>query len=81
LENKAVSDWQRVHSKSHRSTKVEDTAAHKQASIDCYDETMGSSLKAGEVELPSNLSCGKYTKLSNLPRIGWRKNWQSTFKK
>lgn len=81
LENKAVSDWQRVHSKSHRSTKIEDTAAHKQASIDCYDETMGSPLKAGDVELPSNLSCGKYTKLSNLPRIGWRKNWQSTYKK
>jgi len=81
LENKAVSDWQRVHNKSHRSTKIEDIVAHKQASIDCYDETMGSPLKAGDIELPGNLSCGKYTKLSNLPRIGWRKNWQSTFKK
>ncbi|ENO76085.1 hypothetical protein B447_18583 [Thauera sp. 27] len=81
LENKAVSDWQLLHNQSHRSTKEDDEAAHQQASLGCYDQTMRTPLKAGDIELPINLSCGKYIKLSNLPRIGWRKNWQSKFKK
>lgn len=81
LENKAVSHWKLLHSQSHRSTKEHDEAAHKQASQGCYGQTMSNHLKAGDIELPSNLSCGKYIKLSNLPRIGWRNNWQSKFKK
>jgi len=81
LENKAISEWQLLHKKSHRSTKADDEAAHRQASLDCYDQTMGNPLRADDIQLPSNLSCGKYIKLSNLPRIGWRKNWQGTFKK
>ncbi|WP_193074326.1 hypothetical protein [Pseudomonas sp. FME51] len=81
LENKAVSDWKLLHNQSHRSTKEDDEAAHQQTSQACYDQTMRNSLKTGDIELPSNLSCGKYIKLSNLPRIGWRKNWQSRFEK
>ena len=81
LENSAVSDWQLLHSRSHRKTIEHDEASHLNASMDCYDQTMYSSLKTGEIELPKNLSCGKYIGLSNLPRIGWRKNWQSKFKK
>jgi len=79
LENKAVSDWQLLHNQSHRSTKEDDLEAHKQASQGCYDQTMRSPLKAGDTELPTNLSCGKYIKLSNVPRIGWRKDWRSKF--
>lgn len=81
LENKAVSDWQLLHNQSHRNIKEEDDVAHMQASQNCYDQTMCNTLKAENIELPSNLSCGKYMKLSNLPRIGWRKDWQSRFKK
>jgi hypothetical protein len=81
LENSAVSDWQLLHNRLHRKTIEEDEASHLNASMDCYDQTMCSSLKAGEIELPKNLSCGKYIKLSNLPRIGWRKNWKSKFTK
>jgi hypothetical protein len=81
LENKAVSDWQLLHNQSHRTTKEDDEAAHQQASQSCYDQTMSKPLKTDNVELPSNLSCGKYIKLSNLPRIGWRKNWKSKFEK
>ncbi|MDH0639262.1 hypothetical protein N5D52_20220, partial [Pseudomonas sp. GD03860] len=79
LENKAVSDWKLLHNQSHRNTNENNEAAHQQASQACYDQTMRNPLKAGDTELPSNLSCGKYIKLSNLPRIGWRKNWQSKF--
>jgi hypothetical protein len=81
LENRAVSDWRRLHNQSHRNIEEEDESAHLQAAKNCYDSTMCSSLKAGEIELPSNLSCGKYIKISNIPRIGWRKNWQSRFDK
>lgn len=81
LENKAVSDWRLLHNRSHRHTKEDDEVVHDQASAKCYDDTMCWPLKAGDIELPKNLSCGKYIKLSNLPRIGWRMNWQSKFKK
>lgn len=81
LEHKAVSVWQLLHNQSHRSTREEDEATHMLASQGCYDQTMRNPLKAGDIELPSNLSCGKYIKMSNLPRIGWRKNWRKTFSK
>lgn len=80
LENKAVSDWKLLHNQSHRNiTEEDDDVAHQKASQGCYDQTMRHLLKAGDMELPSNLSCGKFIKLSNLPRIGWRKNWQDKF--
>jgi hypothetical protein len=81
LENIAFSRWQLLHNQLHRSTNGDDEMMHQQASQNCYDHTMRTSLKASNIELPSNLSCGKYIKLSNLPRIGWRQNWQSKFKK
>ncbi|WP_151687665.1 hypothetical protein [Acinetobacter nosocomialis] len=79
LEHKAVSDWKLIHNQIHRINSGDDEVKHFQASLDCYYQTMRSPLKAGNVELPSNLSCGKYIKLSNLPRIGWRKDWKGKF--
>lgn len=81
LEDAAVSEWDILHKRLHRRTQEDDEPTHRSASQDCYDQTMGTSLKVGDIELPRNLICGKYIKLSNLPRIGWRKNWQSRFKK
>jgi hypothetical protein len=81
LESIAVSEWQLVHKQTHRHTDNDDELSHKNASVGCYDLTMQRSLKSGEIELPINLSCGKYIKLSNLPRIGWRNNWKNTFTK
>lgn len=80
LENKAITDWQLLHRQSHRRIKQGDENGHLQASLDCYDTTMTSSLKVSDVELPKNLSCGTYIKLSNIPLIGWRKDWQGKFK-
>lgn len=81
LENEAVSEWETIHNRLHRRTQEDDEPAHRSASQDCYDQTMCSSLEVGDIKLPRNLICGKYIKLSDLPRIGWRKNWQSKFKK
>jgi hypothetical protein len=80
LENKAVTEWQLLHNQLHRKTKQEDETTHLKVSVDCYDQTMFNPLKINNIELPKNLSCGKYIKLSNLPRIGWRKDWQGKFK-
>lgn len=79
LENKALSDWQLLHNQSHRNTPDDDEPNHLKASQHCYDKTMKKQMTAGGVEIPINLSCGKYIKLSNIPRIGWRKNWRSKF--
>ncbi|UMM07977.1 hypothetical protein MKW11_12310 [Gluconobacter frateurii] len=79
LENKAFTEWKLLHNQSHRNAIDGDEAAHQKASLGCYDQTMRNPLKAGDIELPSNLSCGKYIKLSDIPRIGWRKNWQNRF--
>lgn len=81
LENKAASEWEILHNQLHRRTQEDDESVHRSASQDCYDKTMRISLKVGDIELPRNLICGKYIKLSDLPRIGWRKNWRSKFKK
>lgn len=81
LENEAISEWEVLHSHLHRRTQVDNESVHQSVSQDCYDQTMRASLKAGNIELPRKLICGKYIKLSDLPQIGWRKNWQSKFKK
>lgn len=80
LENRAVADWTHLHRSSHRHTDEADEGSHQQAAQNCFYEAMGKALLAGRIELPSNLSRGKYIKLSDLPRIGWRKNWESKFK-
>lgn len=80
LENRAVGDWTHLHRSSHRHTDEADEGNHKQAAQNCFYDAMGKALLAGHIELPSNLSRGKYIKLSDLPRIGWRKNWESKFK-
>ncbi|WP_335996457.1 hypothetical protein [Acinetobacter pittii] len=79
LEYKAISDWRLIHNQIHRTSTSDNEDKNFQAALDCYYQTMRSSLKAGNVELPINLSCGKYIKLSNLPRIGWRKDWKGKF--
>lgn len=79
LENKAVTDWQLLHRQLHRRTNQDDENEHLRVSLDCYDKTMISPLKVNDVELPKNLSCGTYIKLSNLPRIGWRRDWKGKF--
>lgn len=81
LENMAHADWELVHSQSHRKTNTDEEAPHKDASMQCYEATMRTSLRVDGVQLPTQLSCGKLIKLSDQPRIGWRKDWESRFKK
>lgn len=80
LERKGESIWKRLHEELHRDTDMADETSHHNASRGCYDKTTKNSLKADNIELPGILSSGKFIKLSNIPRIGWRKNWQSKFK-
>lgn len=79
LENKAHSEWEVLHEQLHRQTDINDDPKHQTASQECYGKTMLATLKAGGVELPRKLICGKYIKLSNVPRIGWRKDWKNRF--
>lgn len=81
LENKAVSEWETLHNQLHRRTQEHDEPMHRYTSQDCYDQTMRISLKVGSNDLPRNLIRGKYMKLSDQLRIGWRKNWWDKFKK
>jgi hypothetical protein len=81
LENIAHADWELIHSQSHRKTNTDDEANHREASIQCYETTMRTSLRVNGIELPTQLSCGKLIKLSDQPRIGWRKDWENKFKK
>lgn len=83
LENDAVSAWKVLHNQAHRGKDYcgSDDDAHKETSLDCYDKTIQTALTADNITLPINLSCGKYMKLSNQPRIGWRKDWQKKFDK
>lgn len=83
LENDAVSTWKILHNQTHRGKNYGggDDDSHKETSLDCYEKTIQTALTADNVRLPTNLSCGKYMKLSNQPRIGWRKDWQNKFDK
>lgn len=83
LENEAVSTWKVLHNQTHRGKTYDDgeSSTHKETSLDCYEKTIQAPLAVDNVKLPINLSCGKYMKLSNQPRIGWRKDWQNKFGK
>ncbi|MCS3505414.1 hypothetical protein [Achromobacter sp. JUb104] len=81
LENEAVSKWKLLHNQAHRGKNYGDgdDESHKAVSLGCYEKTIQTDLTAESVRLPTNLSCGKYMKLSNQPRIGWRKDWLNKF--
>ena len=79
LERNGESIWKQLHGELHRETDLANEAAHHRASRGCYDKTIKNRLKADNVELPINLSSGKFIKLSNLSRIGWRKDWKDRF--
>lgn len=82
LENAAVSSWKIQHNEAHSGKPYGDAdEAHTQNSMECYRKTIRAELMAGQVVLPQNLSTGKYIKLSNQPRIGWRKGWEEKFGK
>lgn len=83
LENDAVSTWKVLHTQVHRGKTYDDVEGltHKETSLDCYEKTIQAHLAVDNVKLPINLSCGKYMKLSNQPRIGWRKDWNDKFGK
>jgi hypothetical protein len=83
LENDAVSTWKVLHNQAHRGKNYGDgdDDLHTETSLDCYEKTMQTALTAENVRLPINLSCGKFMKLSNQPRIGWRKDWRNKFEK
>jgi hypothetical protein len=83
LEDDAVSTWKILHNQAHRGKNYggDDDDALKEISLGCYEKTIQTALTAENVKLPTNLSCGKYMKLSNQPRIGWRKDWQNKFGK
>jgi hypothetical protein len=81
LENDAVSMWKILHSQAHRGKIYGDgdDESHKKISLGCYEKTLQTALMAENITLPINLRCGKYMKLSNQPRIGWRKDWLNKF--
>lgn len=81
LENMAVAHWELIHEQSHRRSETSEEAGHLEASLQCYEATMRSPLRAGDIQLPIQLSCGKFVKLSDQPRLGWRKDWENKFKK
>ena len=83
LENDALSTWKALHNQAHRGKNYgdRDDDAHKETSLKCYDKTILTTLTAENISLPINLSCGKYMKLSNQLRIGWRKDWLNKFNK
>ncbi|MBB3303929.1 MULTISPECIES: hypothetical protein [unclassified Enterobacter] len=78
LEKKSISEWNNLHRRLHRNS---DSENDNESSVQCYDATMDNKLTVEGTELPINLSCGKFIKLSNSPLIGWRKDWRGKFKK
>jgi len=73
--------WQQIHRKLHRNTTEDDEPAHRTSAHDCYEQTLEKQLQANSVALPAGMSAGTFIKLSDLPRIGWRKDWETKFKK
>ena len=73
--------WQRLHQKLHRKTAIEDESAHQTSAQACYDQTLEQELRSGDMVLPTGMSAGTFIKLSDVPRIGWRKDWETKFKK
>jgi hypothetical protein len=83
LEDDAVSNWKMLHNQAHRGKNYGDCdeGLHQEIAVSCYEKTTQTPLTADNLKLPINLSCGKYMKLSNQPRIGWRKDWKNKFDK
>ncbi|WP_250534930.1 hypothetical protein [Caballeronia sp. AZ10_KS36] len=79
LENSAHSAWTEIHRDAHSETHA-DEAAQRKAAFTCYKQTIRESLTANQQSLPIAMSRGKFISLSDQPRIGWAKDWETRFK-
>lgn len=79
LENSAHNIWLEIHRDTH-SDMHPDEAAHRKAAYACYKQTIKESLTANKQSLPNAMSRGKFISLSDKPRIGWTKDWETKFK-
>lgn len=80
LENQGHHVWNTIHKKSHETAASNETD-HIEAAKYCYRETLKKELKSKSLTLPEGMSRGKFIKLSNIPRIGWRKDWMEKYSK
>lgn len=80
LEMKALGQWKELHKRRYLNFSG-DEAAHIQAGRNCYYSTMDRKLTVQSGEVPEEMSRGKYIKLSNHPKLGWRNNWEERFMK
>jgi hypothetical protein len=80
LELKALGQWRELHKRRYRDFSG-DEAEHIKAGRECYYLTMDKKLSVQSNEMPEEMSRGKYIKLSNHPKLGWRNDWEARFVK
>lgn len=80
LSRNAELKWKRIHRLEHRRT-PSSISESKNISLDCYDKTLSIDLSLKEVLLDSTISNGCFLELSNIPSIGWSKDWKKKYKK
>ena len=78
LKNDAINKWKNEFRKVYRETVGEGEYNSKGVSV--LDSIRKESLEVAGLTLKTDMSNGVFYELSNMPRIGWRKDW-SKYKK
>lgn len=81
LEHKAQDKWSFIFMGAYSQGDPKDDQEHNSKAKDCFRATLSSDLSANASPLPPEMCRGKFTKLSNTPSIGWRKDWERKYKK
>lgn len=80
LEQQCEISWRHIHKQAHEAFSQGGSQPLLAAQA-CYEKTLSKELKIRNISLPDGFCRGKFIKLSNVPSIGWRIDWQELYQK
>ncbi|MGK0271792.1 MAG: polyhydroxyalkanoate synthesis regulator phasin [Cocleimonas sp.] len=75
FKEEAINQWKNKHRKGFRK-KITEESDHNDVAIEVLDSLRESALTIAEQSLDTDLSNGTFYDLSDIPAIGWRKDWE-----
>ncbi|WP_310441237.1 hypothetical protein [Sulfurimonas sp.] len=78
INNKIIEEWEDIHDDAYDEI-IEDEVHHKLKAKECLKNTKNAKITYKNSSLPQGLIKGKMIDLSNIPVIGWRKNWKEKY--
>lgn len=81
INDELYSSWKKLHRRSYDSKNIEDDNEHKRIARNCLYDLEDAKIGVSNSNLSSSMVTGKSIELSDIQRVGWRKDWRNLYGK